>query len=313
LENGVIAPEQTVHCPGFTTLGGRTWYCWKKGGHGSMDMVNGITQSCDCYFYEVARRLGVDRIAAMAKKLGLGEITGIDLPGEQKGLIPTEAWKKAARGEPWQQGETLNVGIGQGQVSVTPLQLVTYVARIANGGLAVRPTLVRATATTAAAAASVARDSTDTAPSKMRNFESLGIPPQHLEIIHRGMYGVVNGAGTAHQAALHMTEPDMADWKMAGKTGSSQTHQVSRAERAHGEVKQETVPWDLRDNGLFIAFAPYHAPRYAISLVVEHGKSGPTVANYVKDIMEQTLRLDPSRKPRLDDVATAEPSKGAPT
>src|SRR6185369_12069836 len=189
LEHGVIAPEQTVHCVGQTRLGSRVWYCWKKGGHGTMDMVNAIAQSCDCYFYEVARRLGVDRIAAMAQKLGLGVLTGIGLPGEQKGLVPTEAWKKAARGEPWQQGETLNVGIGQGQVNVTPIQLLTYVARVANGGLAVKPTLIRATANTVAAAAAVARDNTDNAPQAMTKLESLGISAQHLDVVHRGMYG----------------------------------------------------------------------------------------------------------------------------
>jgi len=312
LEYGVIAPENTVHCPGHTTLGSRTWYCWKKGGHGSMDMVTAISQSCDCYFYEVARRLGVDRIAAMAHKLGLGEATGIGLPGEQKGLIPTEAWKKAARGEPWQQGETLNVGIGQGQVNITPIQLLTYVARVANGGLAVKPTLIRATAQTAAAAAAVARENTDGAPKAMTDLESLGIPPQHIEVVHRGMFGAVNGYGTAARAALKMTDSDKLDWKMAGKTGSTQMQGIKRAERALGERKQDTIPWDIRDNGLFIAFGPFHAPRYAIACVLEHGAAGVNAALMVKPIMEELLRLDPSRKPRVDEVAAAAPAV-APT
>jgi penicillin-binding protein 2 len=314
LENGVIAPEQTVHCVGHTTLGSNTWYCWQKGGHGSVDMVTAIAQSCDCYFYEVARRLGVDRIAAMAKKLNLGELTGIGLPGEQKGLVPTEAWKKANRGEPWQQGETLNVGIGQGQVNVTPIQLLTYVSRIANGGLAVKPTLIRATASTAAVVAAIVRDNTDGAPNAMNTVPSLGIAPQHLAIIQRGMLGALSPGGTAPRSAIVMTDPDKRDWKMAGKTGSAQSRRISRAIRQHGEVNQDTIPWDQRDNALFIGFAPYHAPRYAASCIIEHGKAGRFAALIVKDVMEEVLRLDPSRKPRQEDqVATAQPPVQGPS
>ena len=313
LENGVISPEQSVHCAGQTTLGSRTWYCWKKGGHGSMDMVNAITNSCDCYFYEVARRLGVDRIAAMAHKLNLGELTGVGLPDEKQGLMPTEAWKKTHTGEPWQPGETLNVGIGQGQVNVTPIQLVTYAARIANGGLAVKPTLIVRPRPPAAAVAAPWRATT---PIRRRppcaSFASLGIPPQHLAIVQRGMFGCVNAGGTAHTAALAMKDPDKRDWKMAGKTGSSQIHQTKRAERALGEMtaaKQGTIPWEQRDHGLFIAFAPFHAPRYAASCVIEHGKAGANAAMVVKDVMEEVLHLDPSRKPRVDDQVAARTSR----
>src|SRR6185436_20151515 len=137
----------TVNCAGFTVFGGTRRYCWAFNqptrAHGNINMVQAIAQSCDCYFYEMARRLGVDRIATVARKLGLGDITGVGLPSEQKGLMPTEAWKKAATGEPWQPGENLNIGIGQGQVTVTPIQLAQLAARIANGGLAVKPTLIK--------------------------------------------------------------------------------------------------------------------------------------------------------------------------
>ena len=311
LENGVITAEQFIHCAGHTTLGSRTWYCWKKGGHGSVSMPTAITQSCDCYFYEVARRLGVDRISAMAHKLGLGELTGIGVPNEQKGLIPTEAWKKAARGEPWQQGETLNVGIGQGQVAVTPIQLCTFAARIANGGLAVKPTLVRATVTTAAAAAKVARDETDNGPTAMQKLESIGISPQHLAVVQRGMFGCVNGGGTAARAILKMRDVDKKDWQMAGKTGSAQIHSTKRAERALGEMtmaKMAQRPWELRDHALFVSFAPFHAPRYAAACVIEHGMAGAQAAVAVKDVMEEVLRLDPSRKVRTDDTIASGPS-----
>jgi penicillin-binding protein 2 len=188
-------------------------------------------------------------------------------------------------------------------------------ARVANGGLAVKPTLIRATATTAAAAAAVARDNTDNAPSAMNSLESLNIPPEHIAVVHKGMWGAVNGGGTAARAALHMTDPDKLDWKMAGKTGSSQTHQTKRSERALGEMtaaKQGQIPWDLRDHALFIAFGPFHAPRYAISCIIEHGKAGVNAAMLVKDVMEQVLHFDPSRKPRVDEVAAAAPDT-APT
>jgi penicillin-binding protein 2 len=244
----------------------------------------------------------------MAHKLGLGEVTGVGLPGEQKGLMPTEAWKKAARGEPWQQGENLNVGIGQGQVTITPIQLCTYVARIANGGLAVKPTLVRATATTAAAAARIARDDTDGALGAQQKLESIGIPAQHIAIVQRGMFGCVNAGGTATAAAIRMKDPDKRDWQMAGKTGSTQVHSIKRSERALGERKQDPLAWELRDHALFIAFAPFHAPRYAASCVIEHGKAGKNAAMVVKDVMEEVLRLDPSRKVRTDDTVAAGPA-----
>jgi penicillin-binding protein 2 len=303
LEHGVIAADQAVHCAGQTTLGSRSWFCGNGRGHGSLDMANAITKSCDCYFYEIARRLGVDRIAAIAKKLNLGELTGVGLPNEQKGLIPTEAWKKAATHEPWQPGETLNIGIGQGQVTVTPIQLVTYVARIANGGLAVKPTLIRA----AAKSTAVGDGAQDAAPAT-QTIESLGFPTEHLAVIQRGMFGCVNTpGGTALQAALKMQDADKRDWKMAGKTGSSQTHStVNRSARALGEVKQETLDWEMRDHGLFIAFAPFHAPRYAAACVIEHGKAGVNAALIVKDVMEKVLELDPSRKPRMDEFASAQ-------
>jgi penicillin-binding protein 2 len=252
----------------------------------------------------------VDRIAAMAKKLGLGDVTNVGLPGEQKGLIPTEAWKKAARGEIWHPGETLNVGIGQGQVIVTPIQLVTYIARIANGGLAVKPTLVRAATPPGPQRMP---ESGDDKPEAARHLESLGIPAQHLAIVHRGAFGVVNvPGGTATASALRFDDPEMKNWARAGKTGSTQLHQIKRAEREAGVRKQEQLPWELRDHALFVGFAPFHAPRYAVSVIVEHGMHGGSAAAPIaRDVMQLLLQLDPSRKPRVDDIA-ANPTGGAP-
>ena len=299
LEHGVIAPEQTVNCTGQTHLGSRTWYCWRNSGHGPVDMVNAIVRSCDSYFYEVARRLGVDRIAAMARKLGLGDPTDVGLPGEQKGLIPTEEWKRTARGEPWHPGETLNVGIGQGQVLITPIQLAVMVARIANGGLAVKPTLTRKSALL----------DSDDEPPQGDGLESLGIPAQHLDIVTRGMYGAVNiPGGTAFGSRLQLGG-DMRDWAMAGKTGTTQVHRVTRAEREAGVRGGEQLPWRLRDHALFVSFAPVHAPRYAVSVVVEHGMHGSSgAAPPARQVMEALLKHDPSRKPRVEEIITvAEP------
>ena len=302
LEHGVIAPDQTVHCNGRYNLGRYVKRCHKV--HGSVNMVRAISVSCDVYFYEVARRLGVDKIAAMAKRLGLGAPSGIGLPGEQRGLIPTEAWKMAARGEPWVPGDNLNVGIGQGDVLVTPIQLATLTARIANGGLAVNPRLVRPTLQAAGV-------SVEGGGEVEQALESLGLDPEHLAIVKQGMFDVVNGPPGATTAAsfgkLRLKDPEMKDWTLSGKTGTTQVYRISAAEREAGERKPEDRPWHLRDNALFVAYAPSHQPRYAIAVVVQHalGGGGTIAAPIARDIMEETLRLDPSRRPRLDENQVA--------
>lgn len=308
LEHGVIAPDQTMHCNGRYRLGRYVKRCHKV--HGNVNMVRAISVSCDVYFYEVARRLGVDKIAAMARRLGLGEASGIGLPGEQRGLIPTEAWKMAARGEPWVPGDSLNVGIGQGDVLVTPIQLATMTARIANGGLAVRPRLVRPTLQTG-------ENDSEFIDGVDQPLESLGIDNQHMDILKQGMFDVVNGPPGATTARangrLRLKTPEMKDWTLSGKTGTTQVYRVSAAERGAGERKPEDRPWHLREHALFIAYAPSHQPRYAIAVVVQHalGGGGTVAAPIARDIMEETLRLDPSRRPRIDDaqVASAMDSK----
>lgn len=306
LEHGIAGPDATVNCPGYTTFGGRRWYCWAFNqptrAHGNINMVQAIAQSCDCYFYEMARRLGVDRVAVIARKLGLGDITGVGLPNEQKGLMPTEAWKKAATGEPWQPGENLNIGIGQGQVTVTPIQLAQLAARLANGGLAVKPTLIK--------------KGTQAAGAEASQLESLGFSPQNLAVVHEGMFEVINGArGTARTfAKLKFTDPERKAWTMSGKSGSVQTHRITKAERDAGVRKQEELPWEERDHALFIAYAPTEQPRYAMSVVVEHGAHGSDTASPIaRDIMMKVLEYDPSRKPRVDeDVVAAAPAMAPP-
>ena len=294
LEHGVISPEQTVHCSGSYNLGSYVKHCHKV--HGSVSMVRAISLSCDVYFYEVARRLGVDKIAPMANRFGLGAISGIGLPNEKPGLIPTEAWKKAARGERWAPGDNLNVGIGQGDVLATPIQLAVQAARLANGGIAVKPRLVRP------AVQGNAPITDDARP----EFESLNIPLAHMEIVRQGMYDVVNGppgATTAMAAKLKLTEPDMKGWTISGKTGTAAVRGMTAADREAQKRDPSSVPWHLRDNALFIAFAPSHAPRYSLAVVVDHALGGGAAfaAPIAKDIMELVLRLDPSRKPRAED------------
>ncbi|MCB2107032.1 MAG: penicillin-binding protein 2 [Rhodobacteraceae bacterium] len=318
LEHGVIAPEQTVYCNGMYRLGNYVKRCHKA--HGSVDMVNAIGVSCDTYFYEVARRLGVDKIAAMAHRLGLGEVTGIGLPGEQSGLIPTEAWKQAARGEPWVPGDNLNVGIGQGDVLATPLQLAVMVSRVANGQLAVKPRLVRSEPGAGlVAAANAATD--DMPPQPDSDFEPLGINAAHLDVVRAGLFNVVNGppgATTAAASKLRFRgDPERKDWTMSGKTGTAAVRRISAAERDAGPREPEELPWNLRDNALFVAFAPSHDPRYAVAVVVEHalGGGGKIAAPIARDILEEVLRLDPSRQPRVpaDQIAAVVPPKSDDT
>lgn len=299
LENQVISPEQTVSCNGRYVLGNYVKRCHKV--HGTVNMQRAISVSCDVYFYEIARRMGVDKIAAMARKLGLGDVSGIGLPGEQRGLVPTEAWKKAARNEKWSPGDTLNVGIGQGDVLATPLQLAVMAARVANGGLEVKPRLVRPA--TGAESPDIAAD-----------LPSLGISETHLGILKEGMFDVVNGppgATTAMTARLRFKDPERRDWTLSGKTGTAAVRRVSVAEREAGARDPAELPWHLRDNALFVAFAPSHQPRYAIAVVVDHamGGGGKIAAPIARDIMERVLDLDPSHKQRVDDeqVATAAP------
>jgi penicillin-binding protein 2 len=237
-------------------------------------MIEGIKHSCDVYFYDLARKVGIDAIATMARKLGLGHVDGIDLPGERAGTIPDTNWKQATIGESWYPGETLVAGIGQGFITTTPLQLAVMTARLANGGFAVEPRVVRAVLEGGGQAA-------EPAP-------SLGLSPHALRVVLQGMEAVVNGKrGTARKAALE------GEIRMAGKTGTAQVRRITKAERAQGGKLADDTPWEERDHALFVAYAPAEAPRYAVSLVVEHGGSGTVAAMIAKEIVAEVLRRDP--------------------
>jgi len=274
-----IEPGHRVSCPGVYTVGNARFHCWKKGGHGSMNMFDAIKYSCDVFFYDTSRRVGIDNIAAMARQFGLGDVTGIDLPGEKPGLIPTTAWKEATFGEPWYPGETPSAGIGQGFITTTPLQLAVMTARIASGRMVVphfrRQTLV---------------DDSGTAGEP--EAPPLDVPDAHLAVVREGMNRVSNAqGGTAYR--VRIAEPGM---EMAGKTGTAQVRRITLAERNSGVKKNEQLPWEKRDHALFVCFAPVHAPQYAAAVVVEHGGGGSKVAGPIAhDIMLETQRRNPSR------------------
>ena len=279
LEAKIITPSHTFFCPGYKSMGTSRFHCWRRAGHGSVNLHRGIKESCDVYFYEVANKVGIDRIAAMARKMGLGGKLGLDIPGEKSGFIPTTAWKKKAFKQPWYPGENLVAGIGQGYVLATPLQLAVMAARIANGGIAVTPRLARDDIT--------GREIKDR---KAKQFPSTGISERSLAAVKKAMTAVVNEpGGTAYW--LRIAEKGQG---MAGKTGTSQVRRITKAERARGVLKNSQLPWAKRDHALFVCYAPYDAPRYAIAVIIEHGGGGSRNAGPVgKDIMVETLKLLP--------------------
>jgi len=270
LEAGVIDPNETVWCPGYKQLGRRRFHCWKRGGHGHVAMEESLYQSCDVYYYEVAERVGIEKITAMARRLGIGVRHELPMSAVAEGLTPTMDWKQANKGAPWVVGDTLNSGIGQGFVLASPLQLAIMSARVASG-LALTPRLIK----------TINGQETPIEPAP-----SLDINENHLRTVRNGMYKVSNiRRGTAYRTRI-MTE----NFKMAGKTGTSQVRNITAAERARGVTRNADLPWERRDHALFVAFAPYDAPKLAVSVVVEHGSGGSTAAAPIaRDIVLRAL------------------------
>ncbi len=270
LENNIISQEETVYCPGFYTLGNRRFHCWSRGGHGHVNLHQALKFSCDVYFYDVAKRTGVDNITAMANRFGFGTKLHLPLPAIAEGLAPTIEWKKRVYEESWQQGDTLNVGIGQGFVLASPLQLALMAARLATGKV-VAPRLIRAR---------------DNVPVPVPPAEMIGLRPENLAAVQAGMYAVSNEErGTGYR--MRIVDPAM---EIAGKTGTSQVRQITAEERASGVTRNADLPWGRRDHGLFVAFAPYDAPKFAVSTIVEHGGGGSTAAAPIaRDILLYAL------------------------
>ena len=268
LESGIINYDTKFYCNGSKELGSSTFHCWAKDGHGKLNLIEAIEQSCDVYFYELGLKIGIDKIAIMMKKLGLGQYYDIEIDDKSKGVVPNKEWKLKRDGLQWSLGETLNASIGQGYLLTTPLQLVTMISRIANGKFSVTPTLML---------------------NKNKNrFKPLKINPQHLNFIMKSMERVVNGNnGTARNYQIGSKEIEMA-----GKTGTVQVVRISEAEREKGLIKNEDRPWKKRDHALFVGYAPVLKPKYAISIVVEHGGSGSSVAAPIaRDVFKYIFKV----------------------
>jgi penicillin-binding protein 2 len=285
LDAKVIDPWTRLPCPGFLELGKIKFHCWLKGGHGSTNVSEAIAMSCDCFFYEAARRAGIDRVSDMAQRLGFGKVSELGLPGESAANQPTRAWKQEKIGKAWQHGDTFNLGIGQGYMTATPLQLAIMTARLANGGYEVQPNLLLAKATPREELVPPAPRTKPTAP-------SLRLNPQHLAVIRQGMSDVVNtGHGTAN--ALRSKQPEFT---FAGKTGTAQVKRITEREREMG-ITQASLPWHLRHHALFVCYGPVDNPRYACAVIVEHGQAGGATAGPIgRDVLVETMKRDPSRR-----------------
>jgi len=280
LESGEINRNWSVFCPGHYDLGKTRFHCWKAGGHGTVNVVEALAYSCDTFFYKLAHQIGFDKIADMARRLGVGQVFDFDLPEEKAGLIPDTKWKREVKGEVWHTGESLVSAIGQGAVLSTPLQLATMLSRVVNGGKEVKPWL-----------AGFANEK-PLSITLSDNIPELGISKRNLDIVRQGMEAVLQQGGTAYGSRI--SEEGMA---MGGKTGTSQVKRITMAERARGVTRQEDLPWHLRHHALFVGYAPIDRPRYACCVVVDHGIGGSAAAAPIaKDIMLEVQKRDPKSK-----------------
>lgn len=279
LEAEVVSPTTEIDCTGRLFVGDHPFHCWRRHGHGLLNLEEALQHSCDIYFYEVARRVGVDKIIEVAQSLGFGVPTGIELNNERSGLLPTRMWKLAQFGDAWRLGDTMNLGIGQGFLIVTPLQMVQMMARVANGGKRVHPTFIK-------------QDKED-----LPDTEDLGIPSAYLGQVKKGLSAVVNKAG----GTAYHTRFNVDGQRMAGKTASTQIRRISLAEREQGLKQQHELAWKDRDHAFFVAYAPVKNPRYALVVAVEHGGGGSvSAAPIASSILRQTLELE------IEDALTAQ-------
>ncbi len=270
LEAGVIDLKARIECEGQTELGGQVFRCWKRTGHGACDFHRALRESCDCYFYEIARRVGIDAIATMGRRLGFGQVFDTGLALQKPGVMPDAGWKRGRYNKPWLGGETLLAGIGQGYVLATPLQLAVMTARLASGREII-PRFVR-----------------PEPGAPVTEAPLLGINTGLLDAVRKGMAAVVNeDGGTGASARL-----EDAKALVAGKTGTAQVSRAS-ADRNGQELR-----WEQRDHALFVAYAPAIKPRYAVAVVVEHGGGGGATAGpVVRDIIAEVLARDPAGRP----------------
>ncbi len=275
LENNVISPKSVVVCSGSMELYGQTYHCWKEKGHGYMDLRNAIKQSCDIYFYETARRLGIDRLSVTAKQFGLGKKVFNHFNEERSGIVPDTKWKLRNIGRGWVLGETLISGIGQGYFQSTPIQLCLMMAQFANGGYEVEPKIID-----------------DRINISNNGLKRLYKNQENIKFVLDALYGATNEPmGTSYGSRFNKPE-----YVYAGKTGTSQIRTITKEEREL-KLKSKDLPYEKRDHALFAAFAPYKQPRYSISVVIEHGGSGSsTAAPIAKKVIKKVLDRHQLRK-----------------
>ena len=295
LENDVISPKLVVECRGSIELYDHKYHCWKEKGHGFMGLRNAIKQSCDIYFYEVARRLGVDRLSVTAKQFGFGKRVLGFFNEEKPGVVPNTKWKLKHIGRGWVLGETLITGIGQGYFQSTPLQLCLMMAQLANGGYEIKPRIID-DRYALQPIIDAWREEFNFKNNNI-NLTSSGLKKlyrnqENIKFIIDALYGATNEPmGTSYRSRL--TKPE---YIYAGKTGTSQIRRITEEERAL-KLKYTDVPYEERDHALFIAFAPYKKPRYAISVIVEHGGTGSSVAAPIaKKVIKKVLERHKLRK-----------------
>jgi penicillin-binding protein 2 len=279
LEEGITTSHSSTYCPGFYSLPGNTrkFRDWKRTGHGTVDLNKSIVQSCDVYFYDLALSLGIDRLHDYLQNFGFGQASGIDIQGELSGLLPSRTWKRARHDQPWFPGETLITGIGQGFFLVTPIQLATATAALANGGRLLQPNIVYA---------EQQANSDDLLPHQPRILDTITVnEQQHWDIVIKAMTEVVHSArGTARRIG------EDSPWMIAGKTGTAQVYGLKQEEKYDAEA----IPEELRDHALFIAFAPVEEPKIAVAVIIEHGGGGGSVAAPVaRAILDAYLQSSP--------------------
>ncbi len=285
LEEGVITRNTSAHCPGHYDFGGDRFHCWKKAGHGRVDLVDALTESCDTFFYKMATDVGIDTLTKYAHKLGLGQKFDFELKEERPGLLPTRDWKMGHFGEPWQPGETVVASIGQGYIQTTPLQLAVMTSRLVNGGYAVKPWITAFTGKE---------------PVPNVSWPKIDFKKRHLDLIVKGMNRVISHPkGTAYESRMENPQ-----FQMGGKTGTAQVRRITAEERLEGVLNKD-LPWRLRHHALFVGYAPIKKPRYACAVVVEHGGGGSSTAAPIgHDLLQMAQMRDPAASPLLPDGET---------
>ncbi|WP_417491262.1 penicillin-binding protein 2 [Maricaulis sp.] len=287
IEHNVFRPNETVHCSGSVRLGNREFHCWRRQGHGNVDLRTALKTSCDIFFYEAAARLGIDRLHAMGQRFGIGEQFDIGISGVARGIMPNPAWKRAQRDEGWSTGDSYNTVIGQGSMLASPLQLAVMTARVASGR-AIEPTLYR---------------------------NAMAPPAPHIGLRDDSMTRVRDALRAAAEepggTSFSLGGLGIDGIEMAGKTGTAQVYSITAAERESGVRTQLDLPWRLRDHGLFVCYAPADAPKYAVVVVVEHGGGSSAATHPARDILRRVVARDPSSRPGVFADLGNLPGRGA--